>query len=422
MSKYYQITIFLIFATYIANSQTIWVNQQSSTDVNLTSIFFVNDSAGWITGYDGTILKTSNGGAVWQEQISGTLKHLSDVFFINDSTGWIVGQASGYQNKGIILSTSDGGTNWHIQIDDGISNLKSVFFINDSTGWAVGVSGAIKHTEDGGINWSDQQSGTDRLLTQVQFISSQIGWVSVLYLDGEYYANILKTYNAGETWISLLDPMIPYSIHQGFHFSDSLNGFATGFGAYLTSQVILRTTDGGYTWSSQSCESNMMYGIFSTTEDNGWAVGKLNSGNGCVFSTTNGQYWGQQACPSVPKLNDLHFVNDSIGWAIGNSGTIIYTDRGNIYTSIANVKHDNNKISCYPNPSHRYLKIRTKDQIELEKVEIFSNMGELAFIDENLVNQYETNYSYDLHNLRNGLYFIRIHSNNMVKTLKWIKH
>ena len=59
---------------------------------------------GWVVGFGGTILKTSNGGEQWNAVSSGTSKKLSSVFFIDSSTGWVVGDG------GTILKTSDAMT------------------------------------------------------------------------------------------------------------------------------------------------------------------------------------------------------------------------------------------------------------------------------------------------------------------------
>lgn len=50
-----------------------WFNQTSSVSEILMSVNFVNNTTGWIVGYNGVILKTTNGGLNWNNQVSGTL-------------------------------------------------------------------------------------------------------------------------------------------------------------------------------------------------------------------------------------------------------------------------------------------------------------------------------------------------------------
>ena len=53
-----------------------WINQASPTNEDLHSVFFVNDSKGWITGLNGTVLKTTDGGTTWDIKPTGTTDHL----------------------------------------------------------------------------------------------------------------------------------------------------------------------------------------------------------------------------------------------------------------------------------------------------------------------------------------------------------
>lgn len=416
------ISILIFLAYNRAFPQSIWNIQQSPTSNDLTSIYFINDSTGWITGYNGTILKTINSGVDWEIQNSGTSKHLSDVFFATENKGWIVGQAyGGSMNNGIVLSTTDGGSNWEIQIDGGLSNLRSVFFINDTVGWAVGADGTIKNTQNSGITWFDQNSGTNRLLTKVQFITQEIGWISVHYLNLSYAVYILKTYNGGQTWDSIFNPL-PFSIHEGFHFSDSLHGFATGFGSHVTEKVILKTTDGGYNWQMNGCDSKRMNGIFSTSSNLGWAVGGLFNGYGYVYNTVDGILWSEQTTPTVSKLNELHFINDSIGWAIGDNGTIIHTNQGNIYTNIFRRDRNKNSLYCYPNPSQGLLTVSIELPEKFLRVEIYTYLGELILVDEINTNLINASLTYDLGYLKSGLYIVKLYGSNLINVVKWIKH
>jgi hypothetical protein len=68
----------------------------------LTSVNFVDANNGWISGYSGTLLKTTNGGTTWEAQ-SGTSNLLTDVYFTDAFNGWAVG------DNGTILHTTNGG-------------------------------------------------------------------------------------------------------------------------------------------------------------------------------------------------------------------------------------------------------------------------------------------------------------------------
>ena len=58
---------------------------------------FTNDKNGWIVGYSGTILRSSDRGQTWVQQESATVSKLYGLF-MNKKFGWAVGE------KGAILN------------------------------------------------------------------------------------------------------------------------------------------------------------------------------------------------------------------------------------------------------------------------------------------------------------------------------
>jgi photosystem II stability/assembly factor-like uncharacterized protein len=63
--------------------------------------------------------------------------------FIDTLTGWVVGY------DGIIMHTTDGGQSWHTQPTTGSWNLLSVWAVDGHTAWASGMGGTIIHTSNG---------------------------------------------------------------------------------------------------------------------------------------------------------------------------------------------------------------------------------------------------------------------------------
>ncbi len=76
----------------------------------MRSVYFIpqdGSNTGWVVGFSGTILKTTDGGATWSAQRSGTLEDLTSAHFIPQggiNTGWAVGYF------GTILKTTSGET------------------------------------------------------------------------------------------------------------------------------------------------------------------------------------------------------------------------------------------------------------------------------------------------------------------------
>lgn len=114
----------------------------------LYCVYFTDILNGWISGIEGTLLKTQDGGDTWEILPTGTSLSLYTVF-VKYGKGWIVGE------KGAYLMSEDGGSTWTIY-DDAIKSraaLRDIFFSSADSGWAVGMGGTVVHTADGGRTW-----------------------------------------------------------------------------------------------------------------------------------------------------------------------------------------------------------------------------------------------------------------------------
>lgn len=123
---------------------------------------------------------------------------------------------------------------------------------------------------------------------------------------------ILKTTNSGDNWDIQFNNSLYYI--WSIHFVDLFNGWGvTGNGK------ILKTIDGGYSWTTTSFSSNAMYSVFFTDLDHGWICGSFNS----ILRTTNGgTNWLAVGASASGAFYSLCFT-DSLKWSrhrhIGNS-------------------------------------------------------------------------------------------------------
>ena len=85
-------------------SQTGWVQQASGTTNNLYSVQFLNSSTGFVSGANGTFLRTTNGGLNWILS-STNLGYLRQLQLLNSTTCFVSG------DSGIYRSTNS-GANW----------------------------------------------------------------------------------------------------------------------------------------------------------------------------------------------------------------------------------------------------------------------------------------------------------------------
>jgi len=400
----------------------------------------------------------------WNNQNSGTNKTLTDVHFVDQNNGWISGWT------GTILHTTDGGANWNPQDPPPNNAYESVYFVDDQTGWACGYSGKMIHTIDGGNTWTDQQSGTDDFLFDLHFLNADTGWAA----GGDFGTFplfepnrlIIYTTNGGANWITQLN-QDNESVLLSIHFTDKDNGCAVGetgaivntanggnvwseqmsttsyhfydvyfanssigwvVGVYLGLphvSVIFNTTDGGINWNSQTFEEDeSLAGIYFVDEMTGWAVGGATTLGRVKHTTDGGINWVNQDSGTNNVLNKVFFVDSNTGWAVGYNGTIISTANPvsvNDYTQPVEYE----LLQNYPNPfnptttinysilSEEFVTLRVYNAIGEELITLLSEVKSAG--------NYEVTFNAE--NLASGIYYYRINAGefNSIKKMILIK-
>jgi photosystem II stability/assembly factor-like uncharacterized protein len=77
--------LFFFFSTLIFPQ---WVQQNSGTTETLHNLYFLNENLGWVCGFEGTILKTTDGGINWTSHNLGTLDDVHAIYFKDSQIGW----------------------------------------------------------------------------------------------------------------------------------------------------------------------------------------------------------------------------------------------------------------------------------------------------------------------------------------------
>ncbi len=96
--------------------------------------------------------------------------------------------------------------------------------------------------------------------------------------------------------------------------------------------TILRTTDSGATWTLQNPPYGLvrLLAITFIGSDTGFVSGEATTGEGKIFKTINGgQTWNELSTGAfTPLLFAMSFVSNTMGWAVGEGGTILKTTNG----------------------------------------------------------------------------------------------
>lgn len=189
--------------------------------------------------------------------------------------------------------------------------LTRCVFIDSTYGWVAGDSGTVIHTSNGGVNWNLQNTGiTDYAIEDIFFLNRRLGWA--IANDFYYYGTfILKTTNGGGTWSNSRFPDTTL-LFRTVCFTDSLTGFLGDF-----TGKILKTTDGGNNWSRCSVDSNVC-AVFTVKKINflnaqtGFACGGHMDIAGVIWRTTNSGLNWQVFCVSPEPMNDIVFSNGRV--------------------------------------------------------------------------------------------------------------
>lgn len=172
--------------------------------------------------------------------------------------------------------------------------------------------------------WMQQTSGTSTKLEEIFFTDENTGWVIGFSISN--FNVILKTTNGGINWSSQTAP-------GGSLFTSDIYmvNSSTGFICTRTGQV-LKTTDGGNLWSISLALAD--YDFISITfadANTGYTVG----GSGVIYKTTNaGTSWTPQVSGQSDFLYEVVFTAPDTGYVTANIGKVLRTfDGGSTWIS-----------------------------------------------------------------------------------------
>ena len=398
-----------------------WYPQNSGTTQNLSKVQFVDANTGWAVGDSGLILHTSNGGVDWIQQASGTNLKLVDISFVDANTGWVLASDWHPNYKSILLKTINRGLDWIQQMQDTLL-FSAVFFIDENIGWLVG-GGIILKTTDGGNIWIPKTPGPgEDEISDVKFLDPFTGFVV------GYYWTILKSTDGGDNWIFQMG----HSYVGGFDrisFSNLDNGFVIGEGGQaFPSPLLYRTTNGGAEWlyiypspfakykDIYSINSNIVYIVglsFSIPQ-----VGTV------LKSSDAGTTWDEQLFEIDKAFNGVQFVDENIGWVVGDNGTILHTTNGGVSFVDDETTQPTDFIleQNYPNPFNPSTKISWQSPVgSHQTLKVFDVLGnEIAtLVDEyKPAGRYEVEFNAAV--LPSGVYFYQLRAGTFVETKKMI--
>jgi len=294
---------------------------------DLLDIHFVDTTVGWTVGSRG-LLHTSDGGLTWNE-VDGDLP--SDGYqaldFMDRNTGWVAGDSDS------IYRTDDGGLSWTaIEIPDelyhrgfdvwqspgNLSEVVAIDVVDANTVWVLLFMGTVLVTNDAGITWELAHStGIDG---DLQALDADTYWaIGGTSLTGSTDGGETATYVSGtpKDTVHFVDPThgwvagTDWDANLGFG-TPSIHGSTDGVS--FVEQFADPTTRGSF------------QDIHFVSQTTGWAVGNGNGLPIIVRTTDGGTTWTPDDVPSFydpVTMNAITAVDESHAWAVGDDGTLL---------------------------------------------------------------------------------------------------
>ena len=297
-------------------------------DAAIRAIDFVDAKSGWAAGEGGALWHTDDGGKHWQMQKTPALCNLETVSFIDAKPGWAAGgntEPYTHGSRGVLLRTDDGGVHWSVWTKDPLPKIKKIKFSNLQQGIAwTARSPLYPHgllvTEDGGRSWSALRDEGASGWECAAFLNATTGCVASANQRGSMRNGRLHAAHApanAARWHCLC-------------MRDAEAGYALD-----ASGVLHATQDGGATWQARSpavYPAGFTPHSMETKGTHIWIAG--NPGNYILASDDGGITWQRHPTGQPFPLWDLHFIDDGVGWAAGDFGSILFTDDGGGHWSI----------------------------------------------------------------------------------------
>lgn len=311
-----------------------WHLQKSHSSASIRGLCAVNENVAWLSGANGTIRKTTDGGQNWIKlQVPETDSlDFRDIQAFDDQTAIIMSAGPGDNSR--IYKTQDGGQNWQLihtnTIEAGFFN--GIAFWDEKNGLLAGdpVDSALflLKTTDGGETWKrippnnippikEGEYGFAASGTHIAVFGENQAWIGT----GGQTSSVFFSEDAGENWQVVTVPMISGAPSTGIFsltFSSAQNGIAVG-GDYTKEKEgkdnIIITNDGGKSWSLAVNPLNYRSCV-QIIEDWIIAVGP----SGSELSLDKGQTW--QTIDTI-GFHTLSIGNKKTGiWAAGADGRI----------------------------------------------------------------------------------------------------
>lgn len=293
-----------------ASPQAVFWDQVDLPGWDFRDLHFTSPTEGWVAGRDATLLHTLDAGRTWTAVATGVTESqgFTSVRFLDRDTGWAGGGCSAAR-------TTDRGATW-VKKELACSNewswiLQRLVPVSATKAWAVGKVGYTP-------TLFRFQVGPDGVMTHESWPISAAGQLyDLAFIEpqtalGVGFTGSIVRMNMPDGATPTVTRLTSGSVEslEAIFMLDATTGWVVGTGG-----TILRTTDGGTTWTLQTSGTTVdLNGVHFLDASTGWVVGD----HGLVLATSDGgATWHVELASTSGYLQRVFFVDASAGFAVG---------------------------------------------------------------------------------------------------------
>jgi photosystem II stability/assembly factor-like uncharacterized protein len=251
---------------------------------------------------------------------------INDLDFVGLDNGFAVGtETVETVAQGSVLKTTNGGKDWEkLALPTTLlGQYYSNYFIDKNTGWIVGSLGTVLSTIDGGITFKQQTlSGVTGILYGVTFFDKNkgacVGATGVLF----------TTTDGGLTWTKKVSGVT--TDLRAVYMKDASTIVVTG-----ASGVLRISKDFGTTWTAIDTKETIRFqDMHFPTLNIGYAGGQTGTVIKINLTTNTTQ---RLYLPVDDQVRGVFFVNELVGYTAGQYGELIKTTDGGVTWKSQNI-------------------------------------------------------------------------------------
>lgn len=257
------------------------------------------------------VYRSTDGGATLQP---ADLRHGAQAVYMfpDGQTAFAVGGSYGSKS-------TDGGQTWTRVTIGG--TLYTVFFANSSVGYAAGNAGLLYRTSDGGATWVLKNSYWNRSIYSI-WVPDSDAPDTLYYTVANGASTLCRSTDGGLTFQIVTLPEIGNASMNDLFFKDTNTAWAAGGNG-----EIFKLSGGAWTKTTTPVTVSLDAIAFSPDGLNGWAVGM----GGTILRTTDGgETWTQVG-------SELGILDNLAGVTVVSATEAYIVGYGNIFLKYSNI-------------------------------------------------------------------------------------